>query len=387
MIARRHGRRARRTRGLTMPDARTRGLTMIELVLALGLLSLLLVAVFTLIDRSLSMWRRADTRRTSLEMSSTVLDMLAEDLRGLEPGPRGDLIVEWVRFDTDGNGTSDAKWPRITLVRQASASEVARAAEISATPAKTDATPDEGEVDVERAEPGLVEVLWTVVPASFTKKEARGEGVLWRGARVVGDPATKSFFAPGFFGASNRAPAGVTEPVSGAILWMDVRLASQTSIVHDGWNTSAGPESVATSWDAWGKNRPDVHAHPYNEAAPGLPKARDRALLPRRVRVEIEFERELDRERRTFLAQSLDTTEAEMLVDDGERVPRGQDTFVLVDHEWMEVVSVDGPRVQVRRGQRGTQASAHERASMVHHGGRLTRDIPIATHRDDWDLR
>ncbi len=367
----------------------TSGLTLVELILALGIFSLLLVAVFQLIDRSLSMWRRADTRRTSLEMSSTVIDMLAADLRGLEPGPRGDLIVEWVRFDTDGDGAADVKWPRISCVRQASAADVERVIALDDAQnglAKTGGG-DEGAVDVQRAQPALVEVLWLVVPASFTNKDARTEGILWRGARRVGDPATKSFFAPDFFGASNRAPAGATEPVTSGVLWMDVRLASQTSIVYDGWDVSAGPESVATSWDAWTRGRPDVHAHPFNEPAPGLPKARERALLPRRVRFEFEFERAIDRERRTWLAQPLDTNEVELVVDDGERVPRGADTFLLVDFEWMQVVSVDGNRVQVKRAQRGTQASLHGAKAMLHHGGRLAREITIATYREDWDLR
>lgn len=363
---------------------RRAGLTMIELVLALGLLMLLMVAVFTLIDRCLSMWRGGETRRGLLEMSTSVQELLAGDLRGLEPGARGDLVAEWVTFDTDGDGTLETKWPRLRLVRQASAPEIDRVRQRGAAKLPEN---DDGSITVDPAAPGLLEVVWLVVPASTRDKLARGEGVLWRGERLVSDARTKSFFAPDFFGASNRPPAGVTEPVTGGILWMNVLFATQTSIVHDGWNATGQLDSIATSWDAWGKHRPVADIHPWNEATTGMPQARERALLPRRVRIELELERAADRIRRTTIVEHLETNDGALRVDDPSRVPRGAEVYVLVDAEWMRVRSVDGNQASVERGQRGTRATAHEAGSMVHWGERTVRELAIATYREDWDLR
>jgi hypothetical protein len=358
------------------------GLTLVELLLALGIFAFLVLAVFQILERSLSLWRRAETRRSLLAQAATVSDLLAHDLSGLEGGARGDLLAEWVTFDTDGDGVAESKWPRLRFVRQASAADVER------LPGDR---PDQPEAVARapapvRAGEGLTEVVWLVVPASLTDKDARAEGVLWRGERLVSDLETKSFFAPDFFGRSNRPPAGVTEEVGGGLLWMGVLLATQTSVVHDGWKTGPDLDCAATAWDAWSRGRPDPDAHPWNEPGTGMPRARARPILPRRVRFELEFERELDRKRRTSLAETIEVGDAALLVDDGERIPREEGSFVLLDAEWMRVLSIDGRSVSVKRGERGTKIVGHARGAMVHYGLRLVREVPVATYREDWNL-
>lgn len=373
-------------------DNARRGLTLIELVLALGLLMLLMIAVFQLFDRALSVWRRGETRRNLLEQASVVCDLFAGDLRGLDGGARSDCLAEWVRFDTDGDGVFETKWPRLRFVRQASAADVARIpGEAKVAPElaqkKLAREPDEpASATLERALPGLIEIVWLVAPASFQDKDARGEGVVWRGERLVGDGATKSFFAPDFFGTSNRPPAGATEEVTGGLLWMQLLFATQTSIVHDGWKLSKDLDSAATSWDAWSRDRPDAAAHPWNEKAAGMPKVRDLPLLPRRVRLELEFERPSDRVRRTRLTQVLETQDSNLRVDDVERVPHESDIYILIDAEWMRVGAIDGRSISVERAQRGTAATNHAAGALVHHGQRLVREVAIAMYREDWDL-
>ncbi len=369
-----------------------RGLTLVELVLAIGLLSLLMLAVFQLFDRSLSVWRRGETRRALLEQASTVLESMALDLRGLEAGTQGDLVVEWVRFDTDGDSVMETKWPRLRLVRQASAAEMARAAvrdeesadKAAARAEKADAAREA--VLVPPASPGLLEVVWMVAPASLTQPDARSEGVIFRGERPLTETATKSFFAGDFFGASNRPPAGATEEVTGGLLWMGILCAGQTTVLHDGWKLGSMLDSAATSWDAHGLNRPERDVHPWNEPHPGSPKSDGRALLPRRVRVELEFERPADRIRRTRLAQVLDNQESVILVDDGRRLPTETGAYVLIDAEWMRITSIDGGRATVQRAQRGTSAALHASGALVHWGLALVREVPVATYREDWDL-
>jgi hypothetical protein len=361
------------------------GLTLVELLLALGIFAFLMLAVFQILDRSLSLWRRAETRRSLLGQAATLAELLSRDLAVLEGGAHGDLVAEWVAFDTDGDGADDTKWPRLRFVRQASAGEILR---LPGEREPAAAAPD-GVTALPRADGGLTEVVWLVVPTSLVDRDARAEGTLWRGERLVTDASTKSFLAPDFFGRSNRPPAGATEEVGSGVLWLGVLFATQTSIVHDQWKIEGGRDCLdcaATSWDAWNRARPDPDVHAWNEPGAGMPKARGRALLPRRVRFELELERPLDRLRRTTLAEPIEIGDTALPVDDPARIPREEDAFVLVDAEWMRVVSVDGRNVAVERGQRGTKAASHKAGAMVHHGLRLVREIPIATYREDWNL-
>jgi hypothetical protein len=201
-------------------------------------------------------------------------------------------------------------------------------------------------------------------------RHARAEGLLWRGERLANDARTKSFFANDFFGTSNRPPAGATEAVTGGVLWIDVLCATQTSVVHDGWDKTGGLDSVTSTWDAWTRQ-----------------SGRGRPILPRRVRIELELERPADRIRRTTTVEPMETGDGALRVDDARYLPFGEDRYVLVDAEWMKVVTIDGNHVAVQRAQRGTTAVMHEAGAMVHFGERLVREVPIATYREDWDLR
>lgn len=356
-----------------------RGLTLIELVVAAGLMSLLMVAVFSLLESFLSMWQRSEQRRQLDEGSTGIVELLASDLAALDAGERGDLLAEWVAFDTDADGLLDARWPRLRLVRHASAGELARLQ--AANP-----EPERGE--------GLIEVCWALLPArphggpNEKRRDELAEGFLWRGERVYGsaDETNPSFFAPRFISGAGRPRPGSVEEVSGGVLWLGMQFATQSSWLRDGWRTGPGAAEVAASWDAWSLQRADLDHHFWNEASTALPVAHGRPVLPRRVRLELELERPSDLKRRTRLAQFVDVHEGSLPVLDRERLPAGPDGHILVDAEWMEVHSVLGNTVQVRRGARGTEARPHEAGALVHFGTTLEREVPIALHREDWDL-
>ena len=376
-----------------VPTNARRGLTLVELLLAIILLALLMVAVFQLLDRSLSVWRKGETRRALLEQASSVASLLARDLRGLESGTRGDLLVEWVRFDTDGDGIAESKWPRLRLVRQASAGDVARLEEAGRAHDRKPRTTGSGDTEtivhddapLVRSAPGLIEIVWLVAPASLVDKDARAEGILWRGERLCDDKRSRSFFANDFFGSSNRPPAGATEEVTTGVLWMQPLLAAQTSIVHEGWKIGPGLDCAATAWDAWSRKRPGPEIHPWNAAHPGMPPQRDRPILPRRVQVELEIERPADRLRRTRLVAPIDLAASRLSVDDPDRITHEEGAFVLVDAEWMQLGAPDSRGVAVTRGARGTTPLGHDAGSMVHWGQNLVLEVTVPTAREDWN--
>ena len=102
--------------------------------------------------------------------------------------------------------------------------------------------------------------------------------------------------------------------------------------------------------------------------------------------MEFEFEREKDRRRRTRLARLIEAGDAQLTVEEGERVPARSGSFVLIGAEWMEVISRSGRRVSVRRGRRGTTPVQHAEGSLVHHGLTTVVELPIALYREDWNL-
>lgn len=346
-----------------------RGLTLIELVLATGLLTVVVLAVFTLLDGSLALWRRSETRRSLSEQGAALLELLERDLRGLEPGARGDLLVDWVRFDTDGDGVGDQAWPRLRLVRQASVAELAARAQAGEAPLG----------------PALIEVCWAVTPAG-SEPDERAEGVLWRGERKLDEAGGISYFDPAFFGRDRRPRAGALEEVGGGLLWMGPLLATQTSIVHSEWKLGPELADAATSWDAWSRARPDALEHAWNEPGAGMPKAGERPALPRRLRVELELERPIDRRQRTRTTSFLAANDLSFQVDDAGRLPSGPDAHLKIGGEWMRVTSISGRRVSVQRAQRGTEARAHAPGALVHHGARFVREIPVELFREDWKL-
>src|SRR6185295_14167409 len=120
--------------------ARRRGFTMVELLLALGLLTILIVALLKLIDTSLSILDRTDENRELAEMSAAVMELLCEDVHALEGGARGDLLADWALFDVDRDGISGAPFQRLRLVRHVNAGALQRLAQTDAGAPADDAT-------------------------------------------------------------------------------------------------------------------------------------------------------------------------------------------------------------------------------------------------------
>ncbi|HIG11141.1 MAG: prepilin-type N-terminal cleavage/methylation domain-containing protein [bacterium] len=350
---------------------RRSGFTLIELVLAAGLMTLLMVAVFGLIEGSLNLWRKSETRRNLGEQASVVSELLARDLRSLESGERGDLLVEWASFDTDGDGLKETHWPRLRLVRRASAAEIARMQAGSEDPAE--------------ASGALIEVAWVIRSMDLKDPDARAEGLIYRGAQPVPEVREDSLFHSNFISPGGAPDTARLDEVTAGLLWFQPLFATQTSIVHDGWVLGPNLADAATSWDSWNSERPDPNQHTWNEPGTGMPRVKDQALLPRRVRLEFEFERAIDRRRRTHTLARMELDDATFEVDDGRLCPP-EGTFIKLDGEWMELRGVRGDRVTVKRAQRGTQAMIHDAKALVHWGLTLVREVSVELYREDWNF-
>ena len=355
LVIRRKDRRAR-ARG---------GLTLIELMIAIGLTSLLVVALVTLLETSLGVWGRTETRRDLLERATSISELLANDLLAIDGGKRGDLIVDWEAFDTDGDGIAGLFYQRLRLVRRISRAELSARTSLMAN------------ADGRESEPAgaLIEVSWLMLPGEI--------GSLLRGERFL-DPL-ESIFDDDYLDESGLPPASAVSEVSRSVLWFGLALASQTSDLTSGWQTGDGLLDCGVAWDARTSGRTDEELTTLNALPTGCPTSKELPVFPRRVRIELEIERAKDLEHRTTLTDAVDPKETSLVLRD-ERFAPDANTFVRIDEEWMEVRRVDGKRLTVVRGVRGSRSTDHEVGALVHFGTRTVRELRVAAYREDWNL-
>jgi len=359
------------------------GFTLLELLLALALCSVLFLALARLVDTSTGVWERAEAQRELGQTGARVLELLAGDLRSLESGSRGDFLCEWVAHDLDGDGVATAARPRLRLVREASAAERAR---IGAGPAGA-------------ATAGLVEVAWAFVPGDDAVPpgglaevgSSAAHGTLLRAVAPRRVESPESLFAPGVFGADGRPDEERFHVVSGSVLWWSLRFADVAveapwaASSADGLDAGAGK----ASWDALGAGRPDPEQSAWNRGSGGVAVApadaggrepaaspSRAAALPARAFVELELERAVDLRRRTRLASAVQPEDTVLQVDDPRRLP-APGTFLLLGEEWVELVSVAGDEARVQRGRRTSVPTWHDARTLLHHGHRLAREVTI----------
>lgn len=366
-----------------MSGQRTRGFTMVELLLSLGLFSLLLVGLLQLLDTSTDLWKRVEVRRESTEVASALTARLERDLSTVEAGPEGDFLADWALVDVDGNGLAGLPLARLRFVRRASAREVLRLAAGGEPELGGQSEPGEPG----RMGRGMVEVAWVLAPTD----EKVFTGQLMRAERALDDPERMSLFDPRLFNAKGRPVPGPFQELKSGVLWMDMAFATPMTVTEPGgdgqgrWEVGEAPTDGGSSWDAWRRGRANREVSGLNQPPAGLPRQTHLPLLPRRVRIAFEVQSEADRLRRTTLVSELDHSSVSFLVTDGRRLPE-PGGFFLIDEEWFELRSVAGERVTVRRGQRGTEAVAHRPGAKLWYGWRTELELPLGTAREDWSL-
>ncbi len=373
------------------------GFTLVELILAMGLFSLLLVGLLELLDTTTNLWRDVEHKRERTEVGSALIARLERDLSTLESGIEGDFWADWTTVDVNGDELSGMNVPRLRFVRRASARELARltaaSPELSQSAAKPgaeleDDLQDPSLVGWQRIDRGLCEVVWALVPLDAANRDVKHfEGHLIRGVRLLSDSSKMSLLDPRVFAASGRPVPGLFEELSSDVLWMEFEFASQMTQTRADKRWSVGLQlgDGARAWDAWDRGRLDLEKSGFNVEPQALPAVDELPNLPRRVRVRFEIESSEDRLRRPQLLNTIDHDTIVFDVSDGTRLP-APGRHVLVDEEWMEVRSVSGDRVTVLRGQRGTLTVPHGNGTPLFHGWVVETEIPIGVSREDWDL-
>ncbi|MCP5021206.1 MAG: hypothetical protein GY930_05455 [bacterium] len=386
-------------------NSRRQGMTLVELMLAVLLASLVMFAIVRFVDVSLGLWSRSEDTRRETGRGLAVLQRMRQDLVTAHPGQVGDFLLEWQGFDLDGDRANDRAFPRLRLVRRPSALDWRRLTLNEMTPehratflefgfgdgsaasvvqdvggaSSGDAGPEVEGLGMASA-PGLVESAWVLLPDG---EGSLGTGTLYRAERKrVENGDRNSFFDARFVEDNGMVESELLQRVSGGILWWSVELGTDRTAAA--WSVGTGPGQVRLAWDAYGQGRPDVESAAQNETAVDRPLFEDRALLPRKARLVVEIEMERGRTRAPYLLAALDRETTSFEISRAETLPRKAGGFVRIGSEWMRYVSRDGDRMVVERGQRGTLPSLHATESRIRYGHHTETWVSIPTSRQEW---
>jgi len=101
-----------------------KGFTLIELVTAVGIFSILGVMLFSMVRTGMSMWTQGEVSRNEMSRGVVVLETIAKELRlaftendPLEGEARARFISDFFEYDRDGDGIKEARVQRLCFVR------------------------------------------------------------------------------------------------------------------------------------------------------------------------------------------------------------------------------------------------------------------------------
>jgi hypothetical protein len=363
-----------------------RGLTLIELVLAIGLFALMSLLVVRLLDSTMRVWTSAEGQRYAIGTHADLSSQVLSELDQIAGGENGELLIDWELFDTDGDGTATRPLQRVRFVRRATAADLVRLGQREIDPQEPETARMEG------GELPLLEVVYALLPRALDNpaatEEARallpgepGDVVLWRGERLLDDPALPSVFRTDWF-RNGFPPAGAAEPLHGGLLWFEVVAAGRGTRVDGGWKVGLDATDATRAWDSRGGSRLRTNVHAFNRAYPDMPTYRGEPLLPRRMLVAIEVEAPSQERRRPVLEAPVALEDREMRVTRPELLPPAG-TLVLLGEEWVKI-AYPGAVTTIERAQRGTSPRAHRAGTPVQVGRRFEREIALPLHREDW---
>ncbi|MBI4601675.1 MAG: prepilin-type N-terminal cleavage/methylation domain-containing protein [Planctomycetes bacterium] len=409
-----------------MKSCRSDGYTLLELMVAMGLLVFLGGGLASLLSYGVATWHEAETRGRVYEQARAVLERIAEDLRSACVRSHAAEGDSWVRFlcDADAGGRQ-----RLRLVRAISGEaadpvlrEGGRYLSVR-TPAAADGRDDAGEASegLLAAPAGTMEVLYAQDPRP-------GKRTLWRGFRapvggpdsllidknVEEPPAVKSevrkalpvaaeksdgALAPGTEPPEPRPEdvflSRVAAPIAEGVLFLGLSFwtpATNTwAPVPPKQSPRPGEPSGPSPW--WDSTRALLETQGAAgdlvwKPRPGsLEDPRD-DLFPERVEVTLvlaagggggalglRFAEDVAEGAKTLPL----TAELELPEDPLER-------FVLVDDEWIEVDAAEGRTLSVKQGGRGarlTRPARHDRGAPVELGTTFRRTIEMPGFRSE----
>lgn len=408
-----------------MPKTRRRaGFSLLELLVAMSIFTLIGVGLVTLLARTSEFTRAGTSKTETLDALQTFTETFDRDVAGLYTTPASETGTPDVRLysdvasaDVDGDGRKDVPIRRLMFVRlieQEATSPATREAGTTVGAEEyldLDRDAEEAAAGKLRATGGLMEVFWTAVPESADDLAVM---TLYRACRSpigppppvpapgvpggVVDPAATPSLLPvrsgndlTAAGMPERGPLDLPEirsvarPVLAGVLHFGVEFWGRKTETWD--PAEPPPKGPLLVWDssrgilAKGKG---VEGFFLAQGPDSLDDPGD-DTFPRRIRVTVVVE-EVGRgavRGRLFSELAPDSKTVELY--DASFLPANDTTrrYIKIGAEWIAFDNVDGNRLTgCSRGVRGTVAGAHSQGAVVHYGRTVVKEYAVATFRD-----
>lgn len=390
------GREGAQRAARTQSRAGERGLTLLEILVAMAIFSILGATLALFLRQGLKTWRTGEARRELFEDAQAILSQLRDDLRATFTAvPSVPGAPSRARFlcDHDAQGRG-----RLTLVRtiagEARHPIAALAGNAVGADADMDGVDDRAAAVAGRlrATGGLMEVLWAFDPTE--------DGVLLRGTRAPALTEEASLFSLETISTPERLRR-VAHPISGRVLALDLLLWTP---VTRSWDTDTPPRPVAPpggrsgparTWDSTrGLLPPEASGEagfPFWKGEASVDDPED-DIFPERVRVTLVLREDGPSAVWSALSVPMSSGDAELRVFNAAPF-EGKDKLLRVGSgasaEWVKVKSLDPQTGQIRlesggRGQRGTKPRAHAAGEDVVIGNAFSAEIELPSGGESW---
>ncbi len=387
------------------------GFSLMELLLAMSLFSLVSIGLVALLSRASDFLTTGQSSSDTLDALQTFSEAFSADVETLytvadcETGrPDVRLFSDHVDCDVDGDEKPDARMQRLFFVRLIPREATAAVTRYAGTQLNVKGVLDQvGDIEESdehklRATGGLQEVFWATVPDSVVDTAVT---TLYRGFRSpIGGP--ESLFPTGAFGdpgvsKQERGPADRKEivararPIMSGVLYFGVQFWSRRT---NTWDTAMDPRNGG-ALSTWDSTRGILRTQGNRERYTGFflakgPESTDDPTddtFPRRVRVTLAVEPVGSASISGFLRSDLTADGKVIDLEDARFVPATDtaERHVKIGSEWIRFEAIEGNQLTgCTRGVRGTTAEAHLSGSRVHHGRTVVRDYTISTFRDTY---
>jgi len=411
--------------------SRLGGYTLLEVVIAVGILVMLGSGLATLLTQGISIWRRAENRGRVYDQARILLDRMSEDLRSavVLSGPGGS--GSWVRFICDYDNLDRQRLRFVRTISAETSNEILRQGGqflTITTPAVYDGRNDKWEAgggDL-GAPGGLMEVIYLRDPRA-------SETYLWRGYRSpvggmgslfnessmkdselgklsekVDDSASeldRKLLTGGLGGEEQDEliqrgeearkdieyiMTGFSRPLTDGVLYLGFSFWGPTTNTWEQVMPQSQPGAKRSSGPLFHWDSTRAILDEPGESGEFTFRARDGSLTDSSddifpERVEITLVLRDDNSESLYLIERVGKSTTRFRVSKPLSLPdEVSDRFILVGDEWMSMTAVNGTTVTVGkdgRGWRGTEAGTHLVGTRVDIGAAFRRVVEMPGSR------